>query len=75
MQLPWEAPQKSESVITDMKKDDGTIKPEEEITEVEIEVEKDEILVEEEVLLEDDEEEEIEVIEDDDDDEEIEILN
>jgi len=74
MQLPWAAPQKSESVITDIKKDEDEIKPEEEITEVEIEVEKEEILVEEEALHEDDEEEEIEVVEESDEEEEIEVL-
>ncbi|MEO2120428.1 MAG: hypothetical protein ABGX44_01295, partial [Candidatus Poseidoniia archaeon] len=74
MQLPWAAPQKSESVITDTKKDEDEIKPEEEITEVEIEVEIEEILVEEEALHEDDEEEEIEVVEESDEEEEIEVL-
>ena len=74
MQLPWEAPQKHESVITDMEKDEAEIKSEEEITKVEIEVKKEEILVEEEALLEDDEEEEIEVVEESDEEEEIEVL-
>jgi hypothetical protein len=74
MKLPWTAPQKSESVIADMKKDEDVITPDEEIIEVEIEVEKDEILVEEEALLEDDGEEEMEVVEESDAEEEVEVL-
>jgi hypothetical protein len=70
MQLPWDAPQEPESVITDIKKKEEIVNPEKEISEVK----RDEALIEEKTLLEDAEEEEIKLVEESHEEEEIEEL-